>query len=162
MVLTIIGFFAFLFLLALLSCADNQFAKPIVGCCLCGYENIEKEKRRRRQLHLEQTNKRNEEMKQQNAQQPYNPAQPQYGHQQNHAPQNYAAQSPGMNQPYNPTSPADPYSNAYPAPAYQAPYQAPNQPNFHHTPNSNAEPGPPVAQPKQGFMDKAKGFFGKK
>lgn len=162
--MTVCFFFFFVIVLCCLSCAENSFARPFVSCCVCGYDNIEKEKRRRRQKALENDQKRMEENKQQQQNQgynnqqytnqgynqPYNPSapnqysnnpQPNYYHQQ---------QPPQMNS--NPNSqPANPYNSGYnPQPAPYSPQESP-------TKQVN---GPPVANPppaeNKGFFDKAK------
>lgn len=153
MIMTIVGMSFFIILLFLLSCAENEFIKPFVSFCLCGYDNIEKEKRRRRQLALQKGDQRNEELKQQNradAEQ-YNPSGPIQG--QNNQ-QSYLAQPHMADQPYNPVSPPqDPYANAYQS-NQALPVQ--KQVNYQQPGTKNAkEPGPPVAQ-KKGFFDKAK------
>lgn len=124
---------------------------------MCGYDNIEQEKRRRRQLRLEKDRKQMEEQKNSpqhnhNHQIPYNPSgppQPYYsGQSPQHSPQFYQ-QPPQMsshpsNQPHNPYSPAGyPQLNEEYDPA---PAQKINGP-----PLAQAQP-----QENKGFFAKAK------
>uniref|UniRef100_A0A7S3NQP5 Uncharacterized protein n=1 Tax=Euplotes crassus TaxID=5936 RepID=A0A7S3NQP5_EUPCR len=160
MAMTIVGFFFFVILLCLLACAENECVKPFIGFCLCGYDNIEKEKRRRRQMAVDRDNQRNEEMKEQNRmnQPQYNPTAP--GHNTNH-PQGYTPQPSGPpvmpNHPYNPAGPAnDPYANAYPAqPLPQS------QPQAVKNSNTANNAGGTENQDKKGLFGKAKDKFNK-
>jgi hypothetical protein len=157
MAMTIMGLCIFCFMVCILSCADNSYAKPFISCCVCGYDNIENEKRRRRAKAMENQNRRNEEAKHQgHGQQPYAPSGP--AGQQNYAPQNYHPQ-PMHEQPYNPSGASkDPYANQNNAGGYPSPqpmhYDAQAQP-VQKDDNNNVNAGPPVAENK-GFFGKAK------
>eukprot|EP00343_Euplotes_focardii_P008837 CAMPEP_0205825540 /NCGR_PEP_ID=MMETSP0206-20130828/25617_1 /ASSEMBLY_ACC=CAM_ASM_000279 /TAXON_ID=36767 /ORGANISM="Euplotes focardii, Strain TN1" /LENGTH=167 /DNA_ID=CAMNT_0053124669 /DNA_START=541 /DNA_END=1044 /DNA_ORIENTATION=+ len=161
--MTIVGLCFFVVVLFMLACAENECIKPLISCCLCGYDNIDKEKRRRRNLALQQNNVRNEELKEQQRNNPdqYNPSGVPGG------PQTFMQGQPQMNnEPYNPAAPPkDPYSNAYPPQPQSQPIQYnqqynPVQANTTPAQDAQAESGPPIAE-KKGFFSKAKDQFNK-
>jgi hypothetical protein len=127
---------------------------------MCGFKDIENERRRRRQIALENDRKRQEERKEMGSNQ--NSPQHPPGHHGGQMQANYfQPQQPQMQVNNNPypvlEDPYNPNNNApYGKPVYNT-YGGPSA-----TPQPGAEPGPPVAnrsqnqQQQKGFFDKVK------
>jgi hypothetical protein len=137
------GLFLFIFALCLLTCAENSLAKPFVICCLCGYEDIEREKRRRRQKALENQQKMQNDRHQEQFKSPVQPG----GYTSNGQPQHQSNQSPAYNS-YQ-------ANQQNPNPGYN-PYPPSPQPNYSESPAKS--PAAPIEKPetKKGFLARAK------
>jgi len=145
MTMLFVGMFFFILALWLLSCAENSLAKPFVSCFVCGFDNIEKEKNRRRQIALEKNqNNKHDEPNNQNGY--------------NQTPQNQYNQPPQDQ--YNQAPPPSQYNNSYPQPQppQQQQYQNTNQAHGNQGYDPN---GPPMANNNNHNNNENKGFFDK-